>query len=205
MFGKPAYEFTDKKYDFNGKLNFIQAIQGRIPGLIMKFDAARGIVSLSWNRGGPPPEIWVDGSQVRDINSVTATPYMISRIEVYRQNRSIVFPSGMISIFTKNFVAGEAVALTNTPPAEGIKRFKMAGFYTPKKFYLSKNETDATKIFQLKNRSTIYWNPAVLTDDKGKAKISFHAIGKPGNYRIEVVGYDENVKIVKMERGFSIK
>ena len=81
----------------------------------------------------------------------------------------------------------------------------MIGFYTPKKFYLPENETDATKMFQLKNRSTIYWNPMVLTDDKGKAKISFQAFGKAGNYRIEIVGYNEKGKITKMERGFNIK
>jgi hypothetical protein len=204
MFGKPAYEFTDKKYNFNGKLNFVQAIQGKVPGLNIKFDGATGVMDLTWNRGGTP-EIWVDGVQMKNINEMLVDPDMISRIEVYQQNRSVVFPSGMIGIFTKSFIAGSNVVLNDTPPAEGFKRFKMIGFYTPKKFYLPENETDATKIFQLKNRSTIYWNPVVLTDDKGKAKISFQAIGKPGSYRIEVIGYNEKGKIIKMERGFNIK
>ncbi len=204
IFGKPAYEFTDKKYNFNGKLNFIQTIQGKVPGLNIKFDGATGVMDLTWNRGRTP-EIWVDGVQMKSINETIIDPDMISRIEVYQQNRSVVFPSGMIAIFTKNFVTGEDLTFTDTPTTEGIKRFKMIGFYTPKKFYLPENETDATKMFQLKNRSTIYWNPAVLTDDKGKAKISFQAIGKPGNYRIEVIGYNEKGKITKIERGFSIK
>ncbi|MFY7909349.1 MAG: carboxypeptidase-like regulatory domain-containing protein [Emticicia sp.] len=204
VFGKPSYEFTDKKYNFNGKLNFIQTIQGRVPGLIMKFDAATGIVGIGWSRGGPPPEIWVDGIRVNNINEVTATADMIARIDVHRQNRSIIAPNGIIAIYTKNFMAGSDLSLVNTPPAEGIKRFKMAGFSTPKKFYLPENELDDTKLFQLKNRSTIYWNPDIFTNNEGKAKVSFQAIGNPGKYRVEIVGYDENGKVTKSQKTFTI-
>ena len=205
VFGKPSYEFTDKKYNFNGRPNVIQAIQNQIPGLNMLFDALTNRVSIRWNRGGSP-EVWVDGIKVNSINETGFfSADVISRIEVYRQNESIAFPAGLIAIFTKSFVAGSDLATADTPPAEGIKRFKMAGFYTPKKFYLPENEADAIKLFQLKKRSTIYWNPDVVTDNEGKVKIIFQAIGNPGKYRAEVVGYDENGRIIKSEKRFSIE
>ena len=39
-------------------------------------------------------------------------------------------------------------------------------------------------------RSTIYWNPEVLTDDNGEAIISFYTSDKPGNYLIILQGMD---------------
>ena len=204
IFGKPTYEFSDKKINFNGKLNFIQAIQNRIAGLNITFDALTGNMSMVWNRGGAP-EVWVDGIKVNSINETRfVTADMIDRIEVYRQNMSMVFPTGLISIFTKSFISGSDLEVAQTPPAKGIKRFKMLGFYSPKNFYLPKNELDTAKLYQLKNRSTIYWNPDVFTNDEGRAKVSFQAIGKPGKYRIEIVGYDMNGKIIKVEKGFTI-
>ena len=171
----------------------------------MLFDALTNRVSIRWNRGGSP-EVWVDGIKVNSINETGfISADVISRIEVYRPNESIAFPAGLIAIFTKSFVAGSDLVTADTPPAEGIKRFKMAGFYTPKKFYLPEKEVDATKLFQLKKRATIYWNPDVFTNSEGKAKVSFQAIGNPGNYRAEVVGYDENGRIIKSEQKFSIE
>ncbi len=203
LFGKPAYEFTAAKYNFNGRLNFIQALQGQIAGLNITYDGAGGRMNIAWNRGGVP-EVWVDGMKMNSINDVGITADMIAKIEVYSQGRSVIFPSGNIAIFTKNFVAGSDLGFADVPPAEGIKRFKMAGFYTPKQFYLPNNEFDSAKIFQLENRSTIYWNPDVFSNAEGKAKVSFQAFGKPGKYRIEVVGYDEKGRIIKSEKRFRV-
>lgn len=206
IYGKPSFVFTDKQIDFNASPNLIQTLQGRVAGLIIKFDALTGVQSVVWSRGGAP-QIWVDGVRMKDMTDVASfvSPNMIARIDVHRQNTTIIAPSGIIAIYTKSFMAGSDLSPINSPPAEGIKRFKMAGFYTPKKFYLPENELDATKLFQLKNRSTIYWNPNVFSDNYGKAKLSFQAIGNPGQYRVEIVGYDADGKIIKMETRFVIK
>lgn len=204
--GKPSQIFTDKKINFNAGPNFIQALQGRVVGLNIKFDALTGVQNVVWNRGGLPPEIWVDGVQMRNMTEAGSfvSPDMIARIDVHRQNTTMVAPGGIIAIYTKSFMAGSDLSLVNTPPAEGVKRFKMAGFYSPKKFYIPDNQDIETKLQQLINRSTIYWNPEVMTNNEGQAKVSFRAIGKSGKYRIEIVGYDENGKITKAEKTFSI-
>ncbi|MDZ7934067.1 MAG: TonB-dependent receptor [Emticicia sp.] len=191
--GRPSFVFSSEKINFNGRPNFIEAIQGKVAGLNIRFDALRGVQSVSWNRGGGVPQIWVDGVQMRSMtdagNFLSAD--MIARIDVHRQNASIVAPDGIIAIYTKAFMAGSSLSLIDTPPADGIRRFMMQGFYTPRKFYEPDDEAIKNKDFQLKNRSTIYWNPDVMTNNEGDAKVSFPAIGKPGKYRIEVVGFDE--------------
>jgi CarboxypepD_reg-like domain/TonB-dependent Receptor Plug Domain len=202
--GKPSFTFTDAKVNFNAGFNFIQALQGKVPGLDIKFDALTGVQSAVWSRGRAP-EIWIDGVQAKSMTDAGfLSPDMIARIDVHRQNRSVVAPTGIIAIYTKAFMAGSDLSFSNTPPADGIKRFKMQGFYTPRSFYVPDIQAIEEKLNQLKSRSTIYWNPEVITDNEGNTKVSFRAVGKPGKYRIQVVGFDEYGKIVKHEKTFNL-
>jgi hypothetical protein len=202
--GKPSFTLTDEKVNFNAGFKFIQALQGKVPGLDIKFDALTGVQSAVWSRGGFP-EIWIDGVQVRSMTDAGfLSPDMIARIDVHRQNRTVVAPTGIIAIYTKSFMAGSDLSFTNTPPADGIRRFKMQGFHTPRNFYVPDNQAVETKLEQLKNRSTIYWNPEVITNNEGKAEVSFRVVGKPGKYRVEIVGFDEYGKITKHEKIFNL-
>lgn len=57
-------------------------------------------------------------------------------------------------------------------------------FYSPK--YTSSNKEDKKPDF----RSTVYWHPNVLTNEKGKGTFSFFATDKPGTYTVWVEGTD---------------
>ena len=57
-------------------------------------------------------------------------------------------------------------------------------FYSPK--YTSITKNDKRPDF----RSTIYWNPHVLTNEKGEVEISFFSADKPGTYTVWVEGTD---------------
>ena len=55
-------------------------------------------------------------------------------------------------------------------------------FYSPKYTIKTNNNPDY--------RSTIFWDANVVTDENGKAKISFYAADKPTTYTIKVEGTD---------------
>ena len=57
-------------------------------------------------------------------------------------------------------------------------------FYSPK-YALPQQETNIRDM-----RSTIYWNPEVMTDDNGKALISFYTSERSSNYLIILQGMD---------------
>jgi hypothetical protein len=57
-------------------------------------------------------------------------------------------------------------------------------FYSPR--YTSANKTTKNPDF----RSTLYWNPHVLTDEKGKGNFSFFSADKPGSYTVWIEGTD---------------
>ncbi|MBB2145323.1 hypothetical protein GM921_07505 [Pedobacter sp. LMG 31464] len=57
-------------------------------------------------------------------------------------------------------------------------------FYSPK--YTSVNRNDKF----LDYRSTIYWNPTILTNTNGEADVSFFSADKKGNYTVWIEGTD---------------
>ncbi|MES2653564.1 MAG: carboxypeptidase-like regulatory domain-containing protein [Bacteroidota bacterium] len=57
-------------------------------------------------------------------------------------------------------------------------------FYSPK--YTVANKSDKKPDF----RSTIYWHPNLLTNEKGEGNISFFAADKPGDYTVWIEGMD---------------
>jgi hypothetical protein len=61
---------------------------------------------------------------------------------------------------------------------------------TSKEFYSPKYKVAASKDTQIDNRSTIYWEPTVITDDEGKAKVSFYSSDATGSYTISLEGSD---------------
>jgi hypothetical protein len=78
-------------------------------------------------------------------------------------------------------------------PSKGILPITVAGFYKARAFYNPKYDGRATNQPDL--RSTIYWNPEVITGKDGKANFSFFNADGTGKYRviIEGIGNDGNI------------
>lgn len=72
-------------------------------------------------------------------------------------------------------------------------------FYTPK--YVAGNALPDPALI----RSTVYWNPDVVTDAAGKANFSFFAPCRPGNFLIIVQGTDMNGRFGILYRSLPIK
>jgi hypothetical protein len=62
-------------------------------------------------------------------------------------------------------------------------------FYSPK--YIDKNKPAAAA----DRRSTIFWKPDIVTDDAGKATLSFYSADLPGSYTLILEGTDLNGNI----------
>ena len=64
------------------------------------------------------------------------------------------------------------------------------GFYKAREFYSPQYDNPHTNQKMADLRSTIYWNPNIITDKDGKASFSyFNADGK-GTYRMVIEGID---------------
>ncbi|WP_426672123.1 carboxypeptidase-like regulatory domain-containing protein [Mucilaginibacter sp. McL0603] len=85
--------------------------------------------------------------------------------------------------------SGHGPIIDNTP---GMYLYKPLAVSWPKQFYKPKYlVTDTTKHLP-DLRSTISWEPNIITDEDGKATLWFYAADKPSTYTITIEGIDFN-------------
>lgn len=92
-------------------------------------------------------------------------------------------PFAYIEITTR---AGTGAKRKSVP---GIYYFRPMPFSWPKDFYSPKYKT-ATKQELKDRRPTLFWAPSIITDETGKAQVSFYTSDMPGTYQIKVEGAD---------------
>jgi len=122
-------------------------------------------------------------------------PSEIYSIEVlYHVNARSIYGSsikkaGALVITMKN--GGESSYVTSVNPA-GLITYPFKGFYKAKTFYSPKYDHPKTDTDQPDLRSTIYWNPNIITDKDGKASIEYFNNDTKGTYRVVIEGIDDN-------------
>ncbi|MEO6632248.1 MAG: TonB-dependent receptor plug domain-containing protein, partial [Mucilaginibacter sp.] len=72
----------------------------------------------------------------------------------------------------------------------GVVTYMPKGFYLAKEFYSPQYDNPQTNQKMADLRSTIYWNPTVVTGQDGKASFEFFNADGKGTYRVVVEGID---------------
>jgi hypothetical protein len=171
--------------DLQNAYSLEQALQGRVAGL----QIINGIAMIR----GQEAQIILDGIYVEPdfLNSIQ--PQDVKTIEILKSiGYTAIYGSrgggGVIVITTKR---GEPGYVSNTY-APGIVTYTPIGIFQAKEFY-SPNYADPkinTAVADL--RTTIYWNPRVVTDSTGTAKVNFYNADGAGSYKIILEGMDLN-------------
>jgi Large extracellular alpha-helical protein len=93
-------------------------------------------------------------------------------------------PGGVILISTRRHRdASQEKKIINTRLVSPLGWQKPSQFYTPN--YSLKSDHDAVTY---DNRSTLYWNPFVQTDENGVAEVSFYTSDRKTRYRFSIEG-----------------
>ncbi|WP_428327617.1 carboxypeptidase regulatory-like domain-containing protein [Mucilaginibacter sp.] len=74
--------------------------------------------------------------------------------------------------------------------APGVITYMPKGFYKAREFYSPQYDNPKTNQKMADLRSTIYWQPNILTDSDGKASFSFFNADGKGTYRVVIEGID---------------
>ena len=93
---------------------------------------------------------------------------------------------GVLIITTKR---GGTGTFNASRSVEGITTFMPKGYDISREFYSPKyapESTDSAPDY----RSTIYWNPFIVTNETGKGQFSYYCSDEPGTHRIVVEGID---------------
>ncbi|HEY8930794.1 MAG TPA: TonB-dependent receptor [Mucilaginibacter sp.] len=156
-------------------------------------DCLQGVFGLHFVNGSPTGgALIIDGTFVDLDTFATLQADDIEGIEILRPG------SHYAAIYGSRMANGGIIVTTKRAKkqnqyyryAPGVITYMPKGFYKAREFYSPQYDNPHTNQKMADLRSTIYWNPNIITDKDGKASFSyFNADGK-GTYRVVIEGID---------------
>lgn len=191
--------------------NFLMCIQGQLTGLT--FDNNNFYITRAYNQGSRTPvQFYVRGLQV-DVNFLNSiNPAEVESIEVFLNDgvsgiNRMTNTAGIVSINMKQAPKGTPVKVSDLSqlfPDQNTVTFSPKGYVKAKQFYSPKYLVTKT-ITTSDLRTTIYWNPAVVTDKTGLATFDFYNADSRGTYKAIVEGIDKDGNIGRAVYRYTVK
>ncbi len=167
-----------------GGLDIFTYLQGRVAGLII--NRSGPTVTMSWR--GAMPDLFIDQSMISPDFIQTMNIRDIAMVKVFRPP---FFGSigggagGAIAIYTKK---GSDYKGDNSKSSKGMLNALLAGYTRFKEFYNPQYDS-GTENPETDIRSTLYWNPYVITNKKSP------------RYRIQFFNNDISKKLLVVVEG----
>ncbi|HTH83322.1 MAG TPA: hypothetical protein VL490_10325 [Mucilaginibacter sp.] len=128
--------------------------------------------------------------EIKGIEVMNNSAYAANYAAHYVDPKFVSLNLSFIEITTRS---GHGPFMKITP---GTYLYKPLPYTLPKQFYRPRYTPKNSNIAMGTDlRSTIHWEPNIITDTNGKAAVSFFSADKPGNYSIIIEGSDLNGKL----------
>ena len=130
---------------------------------------------------------------ISSINSVLMgiNPMDVDRIEILKSGATAAAygmrgGNGVIAIYTKS-----GPKQVQPDPRLGVDQVELPGFLPTREFYTPEYEAKKESNRRPDVRSTLYWNPKIITDKQGRASIIFYNNDDGRNVQIVIQGITE--------------
>lgn len=166
------------------------ALMGKVAGLMFR----DGEAYFMRNGGDTPVQIILDGMYVESEMLNSINPNDVESVEILKSiSYTAIYGSrgggGVIVINTKR---GGGGGFSNSY-SPGIISYMPLGLFRGKEFYSPVyDKPEHSNSTMMDYRSTIYWNPRVITEKDGTAKFNIVNSDGKGTYRIVIEGTDLN-------------
>lgn len=198
--------------------DLLSAIQAKVPGLRVMSFYSEGMVKkfLAFPSAsfGPTQECLVEVDGIVLDGSHRSVADQLADMNVTSIESINFIKYGMGASYGARGANGVIIVKTTTGPTEEhtpriynpkkLQVVTMAGFSTPKDVYFPDYSDSHESSSVPDTRSTIYWNPNILTSSKEPGTVSFYAGSVPTQYRIVVEGIDVNGEPVRGEKILTI-
>lgn len=202
---RPRHKASERSANLNGPGNADQIISaedletcttlemclnGRLMGVMF-----RGGIPYT-TRGGGEMQVILDGMYVESDMLSMINPMDVQSVEVLRNvNYTAIYGSyggnGLIIITSKT--GADAMRSSYTP--KGIATVQPKGFHIQKTFYKPVYEPGSETTLNQDFRTTIHWEPNIITNEQGKATFDFYTSDEAGEYLITIEGLDFNGRL----------
>jgi len=179
----------------------------------MTFDIDKFYVSRSYNQGDRTPvQIFINGNAVDVISVGSVMPQDVESVEIFTQDQlGLVFKqyqcNGVIVINTKKVEKSNiSIAdLKKMMPQSNMLKFTPKGYTRAKEFYSPKYLTQTSSYTGNDLRTTIYWNPKIMTNATGDTVLEFFNADGKGTYRAVIEGVDVNGNVGRYVYKYIVK
>lgn len=179
----------------------------------MTFDTDKFYVSRSYNQGDrTPAQIFINGNAVDAISVNSVMPKDVESVEIFTQDQlGLVFKqyqcNGVIVINTKKVEKSNMTLadLKKMMPQNNILKFTPKGYTRAKDFYSPKYTTQTSSYTGNDLRTTIYWNPKIVTNAAGDTAVEFYNSDGKGTYRAVIEGVDINGNVGRFVYRYTVK
>ncbi|MFD0767017.1 hypothetical protein ACFQZI_19320 [Mucilaginibacter lutimaris] len=150
--------------------------------------------------GNPMLAILIDGVNVNRFNMMSQAPnahfnflksYLTGLLAADVKQMVIyhVWDRQMGDVLSYLVIQTRSGAGPSTQSPGGIYVYRPEPLYKARQFYKPRYLVNSTYDASV-NRSTIHWEPNLVTDENGKATLSFYAADKPSTYTVNIEGTD---------------
>ncbi len=156
----------------------------------------------SFINGTPVDTRELNNVQVTDIESIE-----IFLVDVLGTIDRTYSTRGVLVVNTKKAPVGKKISkeeLMNMLPKTNIINYKPMGYSKEREFYSPKYLPNLP-ITNSDLRTTIYWNPKLVTDEKGNTTFEFFNADGRGNYKAVVEGIDKDGNIGRAVYRYIVK
>lgn len=183
---------SEKLEEFSGlRVLDVLAMQ---PGI--QVDLAANTVSIR-GRGMP---LFILNDLPTNITDVSfLEPSIIEEISILRDTKAAVFgPEGGNGVIAITLKKGEIQ--TKMTPVSQVE-IRAFGYQRPTEFYMPKYEVDSVRMTNKADlRTTIYWNPSLMSDRSGNVNVQFYTADNANDYSVELEGISPNGEIIRQVR-----
>jgi hypothetical protein len=171
------------------------------------YDQGNFYLTRDYNAGNKstPAAIYYNGLPV-DANYLdNVDPKTVETVEVFLNDglssiNKMSQTKGVIVVTGKKQPKGEKISLAQLKelmPKTNIITITPQGYARTMEFYVPKFSVPKTNVAYSDLRTTIYWNPKIITDATGKASFDFFNADGKGLYRVVLEGIDADGNIAR--------
>jgi hypothetical protein len=184
--------------------SLLQAFYG-VAGIEVRNDIVYriGRVSSIMRPRGEPMTVMVDGMTIDPSTLKDISPLDVEGVELFISGASTVIYGdagvwGVIQITMKK--GGDMYKL----PITYLDRILVKGYTPQREFYSPAYDQPNDRDAEADQRSTIYWQPNVVTGVDGKATVSYFTADEPGTYHVIVEGLNLDGKLARQTYDFKV-
>ena len=195
--GGDAYTFdVSDDISAQGAMSVLNYLQGKVAGLQITGTGTQA--QMSW-RGGVPTlflnEMSSDLSLVQNLNMADVAYIKVFRPPFFGAQGG--GSGGAIAVYTKKG------ANVYNNDVKGLDFTKIPGYNSGKEFYSPDYSTYDERHTDADYRSTLYWNPFILTDKSSRRQLfTFYNNDVTRKFRVVIEGCDEQGRLTRIEKIF---